>query len=657
MAQLVAQLTLNQLVPGSSPGTPIFLLNVFGDVCYMRINFGDNSPNFTAKPANMKAYSRAVAEGLEVLDKKVGIIIHNSSVPSAKTNTTGIGSLLSTNARAAFVPFLREQGVTTIQQEPAYLRRLSDPSPYSPISTSKNIYAIPLDVLTTDEYDGFLSSETLKKVQERAAARDDEKVDYAAVAEDYELALREAYDTYSHRTHTLLSDETLMLALDFSSFKKRNIRELEPNAIYESLTKKYNDEDWRNWDEQDRTLYDHGDESPYLKQLREDLRFDVEYHMFKQWIAEREIAKTNKLNEERGIRIIADTPVAFTPAEEWLNKDLFMEDYVLGAPPDYFSAEGQRWGFAVLKPDLIFNEDGSLGKGGEFLRKRYESIFKDSPGGVRIDHVIGLIDPFVYNKNERYMTPAHSGRLYSSPFKEDFAPYAKRNIDEHAAILEKIVFPAAAKYGISKDAIICEDLGEITMPVRAVIDKLKLTGLSVTQFGASGFDAPERNVIMPGSHDNKSFIEYTDEFFANAEHSRQGREHFLYKTHVLGSDTVVPEENVHEYREEMRSDKKKFMVASFAELFTSPAKKVQIFFTDLFGIGKTYNVPGSKKDCWTLRLGSDFEKLYYDNLAQGLGVNFPEVIARAIRQRGTAFAEKHKNLLARLDKFTQILKS
>ena len=37
------------------------------------------------------------------------------------------------------------------------------------------------------------------------------------------------------------------------------------------------------------------------------------------------------------------------------------------------------------------------------------------------------------------------------------------------------------------------------------------------------------------------------------------------------------------------------MSASFAELFTSPAKKFNVFFTDFFGIGKTYNVPGSKK--------------------------------------------------------------
>ena len=94
-----------------------------------------------------------------------------------------------------------------------------------------------------------------------------------------------------------------------------------------------------------------------------------------------------------------------------------MENFALGCPPDYFTTEGQRWGFAVLKPELIFNEDGSLGRGGEFLRKRYESIFKDSPGGVRIDHVIGLIDPFVYAKNEPHMTAANSGRLYSSSYK------------------------------------------------------------------------------------------------------------------------------------------------------------------------------------------------------------------------------------------------
>lgn len=623
----------------------------------MNINARENSLNFSAKPKNMKMYTQTISEGLKVLDKKVGIIIHNSSVPASPIQNTGIGSLLSENARAAFLPFLKEHGVSTIQQEPNYLRRLSDPSPYSPISTSKNIYNIPIEKLITEEYDFLLSKETLDQITKNAALRDEETVNYNSAAKDYETALKETYDNFTAKTNGILSDKTLKMALEFSSFRSRHSAELEPNAFYEIFTNKYHDENWRNWEEQDKNLYDNGLETPYLKQLRHEHRFDIDFHIFKQWIAEREIEKTNKINEELGIRIIADTPVAFTPAEEWLNKDLFMEDYALGCPPDYFSAEGQRWGFAVLKPELIFNEDGSLGKGGEFLKKRYESIFKDAPGGVRIDHVIGLIDPFVYAKNEKHMTPANSGRLYSSPYKERFEQYAKRNTDEYAAILEKIVFPAAQKFGINKESIICEDLGEITMPVRQVIEKLKLTGLSVTQFGASGCDAPERNVIMPGSHDNKSFIEYTNDLFKNAKNSKHGNDHFLYKTHVLGSDTVTPNQDIHNYREELRSDKKKFIAASFSELFTSPAKKVQIFFTDFFGIGKTYNVPGTQDGCWTLRLENNFEKLYYENLSQNLGLNLPEAISTAIKKRGIDFMEKHKDLLQKLEEFVQILKT
>lgn len=623
----------------------------------MKIDLRESGLSFSAKPADMKAYTRAINEGLVALDKKLGIIIHNSSVPSAKETATGIGSLLSKNAEANFIPFLRQQAVSSIQQEPIYLRRLSDPSPYDPISTSKNIYMIPLEVLASDEYSHLLSKRTLKKIHSKNVLQNEERVNYLNVAENYDIALKEAYTRYNERTKKYLDSKTLKLAMEFSDFKKHNGKELEPNAFFEIFTKKYNDENWQNWDIQDRNLYDLEENSPYLRQLREDYKSEIDFHMFKQWIVEREIQKTNKNNSAKHINIIADTPVAFTPAEVWRNKDLFMEDFALGCPPDYFTTEGQRWGFAVLKPELIFNNDGSLGKGGEFLRKRYESIFKNSPGGVRIDHVIGLIDPFVYAKNEAHMTASNSGRLYSSPYKKAFEQYAKHNIDEYASILEKIVFPAAAKYGISKDCIICEDLGEITTPVRAVIDKLQLTGLSILQFGTSGVDAPARNVIMPGSHDNKSFIEYTNEMFENAKKSKNGHDYFIYKTHILGSDTCTPNQDVNQYREELRNDKKKFMAASFAEMFTSPAKKIQVFFTDFFGIGKTYNVPGTKDGCWTLRLGTEFEKTYYDNLSNGLGLNLPEVIATAIRQRGISFSEKYQDLLKRLDELREILKS
>ena len=615
------------------------------------VNPNNKTPNFGRKLTvkEQTAYANAVNQGLKALNKEFGIIVHNSSAPSKSVINTGIGSLLSKTSGSYFIPFLRTHGFSTIQQEPNYLRRLSDPSPYNPISTSKNIYMIPIEKLSTAEYQNILPKEALKGIVDRKKAENNpDRTDYGNVFYEYNDALRTAYKQFKN----LAPGE---LKAEFLKFKIEKYDELEPDALYEILTKEHFSEDWHEWPLADRNLYDSPVWGHRLKNLRKKYQKEISFYMFKQWLAEREIAKANQKNKELGISIIADTPVAFTPAEVWTHKDLFLKDLALGCPPDYFAKEGQRWGFAILNPKTVFKSDGSLGKGGEFLKARYESIFKNSPGGVRIDHLIGLIDPFVYLEKEAPMTEKNSGRLYSSPDHPLLRQYARTSEEEYSAILEKIVFPAAEKYGITKDKIICEDLGYVTDHVKNVIEKLGLTGLSVTQFGCSGVDAPARNVIMPGSHDNKSFIEYTDEFFRNGS-TDQGRDYFMFKTHILGSDTVTPDKDVDAYREEIRSDKKKFLTASFTELFTSPAKKVQVFFTDFFGIGKTYNVPGTKKDCWTLRIPSEFERLYHENLTKGLAINVPEVISNAIKQKGEEFSSKYQALIETLDNFAKILK-
>ncbi len=609
-----------------------------------------SSVNFGRKPRprELKYYVPAIKEGLKVLDKELGFIIHNQSVPSNPKNNIGIGSLLGKNTIEKFIPFLICNGFNTIQQEPNYIRRTTNPSPYDPLSTSKNIYMIPLEKLASEEYGFLLRPKDLKLIY----TKNDEKVNYKSVHKNYNYVLTIAYNNW----RTLNYEKTMQeeLSNDFVEFRINHWKELEPNAMYELLTKIHNEEDWTKWPDKHKYLYD---KSEYQAEKEELLRkhiFEIDFHMFKQWLVEREIDKTNKENEKLGIKFIADTPIAFTPAEVWMNKELFLEDLVLGCPPDYFSKDGQRWGFAFLDPHKIFNKDGSLGKGGEFLKKRYESIFAASPGGVRIDHLIGLIDPFVYTKNEP-MTDVNSGRIYTSPQKAIFKDYGKYTDAEFTAIFDKIIFPAADKYGISKENIICEDLGDVPDKVRMVIQKLNLTGITLTQFGYSGYDAPPRNVIMIGAHDNQSFIEYTNEMF-NMSSQGAGRDRFMHKTHILGSDTVTPGKDVNQYREDIRRDRKTFMAASVAELFTSPARKVQIFFTDFFGIGKTYNVPGTKKDCWTLRLNSNYEDLYYENLKKGIAINLPQAIATAIRQKGEAFSSNHTKLLRKLDYFAKIFK-
>ena len=603
-------------------------------------------PTFKRRPQGneVKQYANAVSQGLKVLNKKVGIIIHNSTAPSPVNKNLGIGSLLSKASEKLFIPFLAMNGITSIQQEPDNLRGKYDPSPYSPQSLAKNIYMLPIERLSTEEYENLIEEEDITRIiEDNNKTFLPNRVNYNKVSESYEKVLSKAYKNFINS-----EDKFLDLKNEFINFNSEKRDELTPAALYEIISKKYNNENWKTWDEQDRNLYVSSDKTE-LNRIQEEKAAEIDYFIFKQWIVEREIAKANSRNKEFDIKTIGDSPVAFTPVEVWMNQDLFLDGWALGCPPDGMSPNGQRWNFAVLKPEKIFNQDGSLGKGGELLKHRYEKMFKSSSGGVRIDHIIGLIDPFVYSTNEPYMNQQNSGRLYSESQNHVLGQYAKKSDKEYQAILEKIVFPAAQKYGLTKDDIICEDLGFLTKPVVNAMKNLGLSGIAITQYDYRGKDVPAKNVIMPGSHDNESYLEYTENVFSNPWHLEK-------KTGYLAEDTSIPDENKDLYKWEMATKKNKFISSSFTELFTSPAKKVQLFFTTFFGMRERYNLPGTTNNCWTLRIPENFEDLYWNNVKEGTAINIPEAIARAIRTKGEQFSSKHSKLLEELDKFAEILK-
>ena len=232
------------------------------------------------------------------------------------------------------------------------------------------------------------------------------------------------------------------------------------------------------------------------------------------------------------------------------------------------------------------------------------------------------------------MTSSNSGRIYSV-FS---GKYKKKNDEEYANLFTKIIIPAAEKYGLNKSSLICEDLGDKNLPTQRVMKKLDLSGITLTQFDNRGSKAPERNVIMIGSHDNSSFLEYMEDLF-NYKSKNDSKEtgRFMRKTNYLAEDTApkgATKEEIKQYAKELRTDKKKFLAASFTELFASPAKRIQIFFTDFWGIAKTYNRPGTTQGNWALRLGENFEDDYYKAVSEGKAPNFADAIAKALRHRG-----------------------
>jgi 4-alpha-glucanotransferase len=315
----------------------------------------------------------------------------------------------------------------------------------------------------------------------------------------------------------------------------------------------------------------------------------------------------------------------------------------MGCPPDYFSSNGQAWGFPVLDPAKLFNKDGSLGVAGKVLYDKYFDMARNNPGGVRIDHIIGLIDPFVY-KNGTLPSHETAGRLFSSP-APDFKDVAKTTTQQYADILEKIVIKACTDAGLTKDDIVCEDLGALTDATLDVMKALALRGIRVTQFADAaaedhmyrGKNVTKNDIITLATHDNAPSLVWAQDMINSPGALEYGR--------YLAKDLY----NNEELASEIVSSPEKLVQAKMQELFNSPAKSVQIFVSDLFGIKERYNLPGVELGNWSLRVGADYRDAYYKGMEDGTMPNIADLIAKALKSKGV----QSQKLIARLENYAK----
>ena len=412
------------------------------------------------------------------------------------------------------------------------------------------------------------------------------------------------------------------------------------------------------------------------KEIRLKYADTINYYSFCQFVAAKQNEETRKYAKKDDLKMIADRQVAFSDRDSWAYQSLFLEGWMLGCPPDYFSKSGQAWGFPVVDPKKMFNEDGSLGEAGKLLKHLYKKMFKENPGGVRIDHIVGLIDPWVYKAGKTPMPKDGAGRLYSSPEHPELSQYAIATMDDlnlelendkekrvkkltrdqikkYGAMIEKIVIAAAKEEGLNKDAIVCEDLGTLTFPVESVMKEYDLQGMRLTQFVKH--EDPEHpyrccNIVprcwaMVGTHDNEPISMWADEMINT---------HVGYLNVVNLVDDMYSELQGKERDDlivKLTTDAKALMNVKLAEIFASKAENIQVFFTDFFGIKDTYNKPGTSGDQnWSLRLPDNFEEVYCNNRSEnGLALNLPLILKMAIEARGSKYASKHKGLLKDLE--------
>ena len=615
------------------------------------------------------SYKETVKEALSALNKKnMALILHGVSFPSLLNENTGFGTYNSNGAKE-LMNFAGGM-FNAIQLGPNGKTKPSDSSRYTGTVFSQNPLFMDLISLTTPEYDNLLSAVTLEKIVKENPKLYENKAAYTYSIDVLNEVMDEVYENFKLNASGKMKE-------DFEKFKTENSFWLDNDALYEAFTLEHGSDYWPQWEnELDRDLFstwDRNKAETRIKEISEKYNDVIEKYKLAQFITAMQSEKTRKYAKEHGLKMIADRQVAFSDRDNWAYKSLFLDGWCLGCPPDYFSKDGQAWGFSVVDPEKMFKEDGSLGEAGELLYKLYLKMFKENPGGVRIDHTVGLIDPWVYKKGCLPKIEEGAGRLYSSPFHPELKKYSiareddtnnevepdkekwikkldDEQISRYGRTIEKIVIAAAKEAGLNKDAIVAEDLGTLTYPVVRVMEKYQLAGMKLVQFVVAEekdhayrcCNITENSWAMVGTHDNEPIRMWAQSMIGKPE----------LTPHVdnLMDDLYANVENKDEIREKLYTDDKFLAFSKLVEIFAAKNENVQIFFTDFFGINEVYNRPGTSGDPnWTLRLPDHFEEFYERRLETGDALNLPLALIYAIKARGNDFAAQNADLIKKLE--------
>jgi 4-alpha-glucanotransferase len=256
---------------------------------------------------------------------------------------------------------------------------------------------------------------------------------------------------------------------DFERFGHEHAHWLDDYALFRALKTRYAGASYLEWpDELIRRRPD------ALDQARRELAGQVDRVRFVQFLLFRQGARLKAHARARGVRLIGDLPffVSLDSSDVWANPELFLLDgerrpsVVAGVPPDYFSAEGQRWG------NPIYDWNALAASGYRWCIDRMRALLAHVDA-VRLDHFRGFAAAWHIPAGA---PTAQWGRWLPGPGARFFS---------------------AVDRALGGLPFIAEDLGIITPDVSALRDEFQIPGTRVLQFA---FDGQSDNPYLPGNY-------------------------------------------------------------------------------------------------------------------------------------------------------------
>lgn len=600
--------------------------------------------------------------------EEVAMIVHGTSYPK-KAQDLGVGSPYG-KAAAKFIPFEILHGFNSNQLGPiGVIRDAQHISPYKSTVSTRNYLFTDLNDLTTDKYANVLSQSDIDSMIDYT---DDNGKDYAysdfpEAFSNYKYLMKIANKNFKQK---LANNDPMAQKLneEFVQFKKEKGVDIYQDALFDVLTNEYKTMDFNKWSELDKNLIQElKNQNPKAidryKKITTRSKDDFETYIFGQFILDKQIKENTKLRKDLNFKYISDLLVGFSKSDEWSHQDLFLKNWRMGCP-NGGEYGPQLWNIPVLDPKKLFNDDGSLGDAGLYMKKKLDASL-DNFENVRIDHALGLIDPYIYDKNSVNGNDFSHFRANNISYMPDIDPDGS-----YKKVLNKIILPTLAEHGIDKDYPVWEDLCTDTQTFNEIYhEKNHLPGITQLEYMRAENSQDDGDWGLVGSHDSDPATKMIKKDWVK-DHDAWN---IFYLAGFLNSNPKRAKYRDSFCKQIAENDSDRIK-AKFAELFLT-CKKIQISFADFFGIDKTYNEGGKENDTnWKLRLNKDYEDSYYKNLSseRPTALNMPEILKIAVHAKADMNALKEaqrtgkepqennspevENILNNLDKYEKILK-
>jgi 4-alpha-glucanotransferase len=371
--------------------------------------------------------------------RRAGILLHPTSLPSPY----GPGDI--GHAAYRFVEFLAAAGCSLWQMLPVVPPH-RDLSPYDALSAfAGNPALISLDWLHDR---GLLDVQDLARVRASPGERD------AVLA----CAAGRFAATPEHPLHE-----------GFPAFRERHGHWLADYALFVALREARAGEPWFRWPQPLRDR-----EAGALQEARSLYAARIDAICFGQYVFGLQWQELASYARGLGVEFFGDVPifVARDSADVWAMRHLFRIEgdgslaVETGVPPDYFSADGQRWG------NPHYDWAAMAADGFDWWRQRI-SLQRERFAMLRIDHFRGFEACWEVPRAARTAAEGH------------WAP-----APGHALL-------AALVDAAGQGRLAAEDLGTITPEVHALRLAHGLPGMLVLQFA---FDGNARNPYLPHNH-------------------------------------------------------------------------------------------------------------------------------------------------------------